>query len=164
MHINALNTFFIEEITILHINIKTPLKFKSDDSRTKEHTFQVILEKSISFICPENWNTQNLRSTKDPFISENFRRTEKFKFAKPKLSQRYLINKVFFLNYFLHFGNEKAIKMFYELFYGENLWCCRAWFMKNCFENVYIFISYSFHCQVKLKSNFLHSLKMMLIR
>ena len=35
-HINPLNTHFIEEMMILHVNIKNPLKFKSDDSITRE--------------------------------------------------------------------------------------------------------------------------------
>ena len=53
MHINASNTLSIEEITILHKNIKTPLMLKSDDSRTKVNmkcNFQALLEKSISYL------------------------------------------------------------------------------------------------------------------
>ena len=111
MHINASKTLLTREITILHINIKTTLNLKSEDSKTRVDMkchFQALIKNSILFICPENSNIQSLRLTQDPFISENFRKTEKFKFEKVQLSQRHLVNKFFFLNYFFHFGNEKS--------------------------------------------------------
>ena len=53
-------TLFIEEMMIPHINIKSSLKFTSDDTGTKEDInviFQALLEKSTSFIYSEISNT-----------------------------------------------------------------------------------------------------------
>ena len=73
------------------LNLKNPLKVKSDDSRKKEDMkryFQDLLEKSTSFIYSKKSNPYNLCLTQDPFILENFPKTGKFKFTKVQLLQR----------------------------------------------------------------------------
>lgn len=90
--INVSILLVIDEMMIPHINIKNPLKSKSDYSGTKKPMkchFSSLMLKSISFSYSENSNPENWRLTWDFFTSESFLKTEKFKFEREQLSQRH---------------------------------------------------------------------------
>ena len=53
-----------------------------EQKRVLNVIFQALIEKSVSFICSENPNTQNLRLTEKLFISENFLKTKKLSLQK----------------------------------------------------------------------------------